>query len=157
MTAVNPMLMRAHWARPADADLAGTVAQVPLFAKLGRRHVRKLARDVELAAFVPGDVVLRDSSAVEFLYVVLRGEAELREEEGARRLGPGEYFGETALLDGRNHSATVVASDELQVLRLPGSVFLRLLRRDPAIAFAVLKHVGNRVQGRDPRLIARAA
>jgi CRP/FNR family transcriptional regulator, cyclic AMP receptor protein len=157
MTAVGPILMRHHWERPADADLVGTVAQVPLFAKLGRRQVRKLARDVELAGFVPGDVVLPDSAAVDFFYVVLRGEAELRQDERARRLRPGEYFGETALLDGRNRSVTVVATDELQVLRLPGSVFLRLLRRDPAIAFAVLKHVGDRVRGRDPRLIARAA
>jgi CRP-like cAMP-binding protein len=149
--------MGHHWERPADADLAGRVTQVPLFAKLGRRQVRKLARDVEVAAFVPGDVVLGDSAAVEFFYVVLRGEAELREEGGARRLRPGEYFGETALLDGSGLSATVVATDELQVLRLPGSAFLRLLRRDPAIAFAVLKHVGDRVQRPDPRLIARAA
>jgi CRP/FNR family transcriptional regulator, cyclic AMP receptor protein len=157
MTAVGPILPRHDWERPADADLVGTVAQVPLFAKLSRRQIRKLARDAELAAFVPGDVVLRDGAAADFFYVVLRGEGELREEGGALRLRSGEYFGETALLDGRNQSATVVATDELQVLRLPGAGFLRLLRRNPAIAFALLKHVGDRVQRRDPRLIARAA
>jgi cAMP-dependent protein kinase regulator len=119
--------------------------------------MRKVARDVELAAFLPGDVVLDDGAAADFFYVVLHGEAELRDGQEVRRIRPGEYFGETGLLNETKPSVTVVSTDELELLRVPGSVFLRLLRQDPAVAYAVLKHVGDQVRGRDPRLTSRAA
>ena len=157
MTVVGPTLERYDWRRSADPDSTAAVAQVPLFARLGRRQARKLARAAELAAFVPGDVVLSDGAPADFFYVVLRGNADLREARGARRLGPGDYFGETGLLDEASPSATVVATDELRVLRLPGSLFLRLLRESPSVAFAVLKHVGGGVQRQDGRRLTRRA
>ena len=154
MSDVETTLVRHDWERAAGPE---SLAHVPLFAKLRPRQVRKVAHDVELAGFLPGDVVLDDGAAADFFYVVLQGEAQLRDEGEVRRIRPGEYFGETGLLDETNRSATVVATDELQLLRLPGSVFLRLLRRNPAVAYAMLKHVGYQVRGRDPRLISRAA
>jgi CRP-like cAMP-binding protein len=156
MTVVET-LERYDWRRAADPDPTAAVAQVPLFAKLGRRQARELARGAELAAFVPGDVVLSEGAPADFFYVVLRGEADLREARGTRRLRPGDYFGETRLLDETSRSVTVVATDELRVLRLPGSLFLRLLRQSPSVAFAVLKHVGGSVQRQDRRLTRRAA
>jgi CRP-like cAMP-binding protein len=154
MTGVDTTLMRRDWERAADPE---SLAQVPLFAKLPPRRIRKVARDVELAAFLPGDIVLDDGAAADFFYVVLHGEAELRDGQEVRRIRPGEYFGETGLLDEARRSVTVVSTDELELLRVPGSVFLRLLRQNPAVAYSVLKHVGDQVRGRDPRLTSHAA
>ena len=154
MTAAGITLTRHDWERAAGPEF---LTQVPLFAKLRPRRMRKVARDVELAAFLPGDVVLDDGAGADFFYVVLHGEAELRDEPEVRRIRPGEYFGERGLLDETNRSVTVVATNELRLLRLPGSVFLRLLRQNSDIAYAVLKHVGDQVRGPDPRLISRAA
>jgi CPA1 family monovalent cation:H+ antiporter len=154
MSVGDTPLARRDWERAAGPEF---LAQVPLFAKLRPRHARKVARDVELAAFLPGDVVLDDGASADFFYVVLRGEAQVRGERETRTVRSGEYFGETGLLDETNRSVTVVATNELQLLRLPGSVFVRLLRQNPAVAYAVLKHVGDQVRGGDPRLISRAA
>jgi CRP-like cAMP-binding protein len=157
MTALDGILRRHDWNRPAGVDFAATLGKVPLFAKLGRRQLRKIARYAEVAAFVPGDTVLRSADSAEFFYVVLRGEAEAREQGRARRLRRGDYFGETALLDGTSHPATVIATNELYVLRLPGPVFLRVAQQSPTIAFAVLTQLGRQVQSGDQRLSSRAA
>ena len=150
-------LTRHDWHGSSDTDLAATLASVPLFAKLGRRRVRKTARNGELASFVPGDVVVRGDEPADFFYVVLRGEAELRDDGKTRRLRPGDYFGEASLLRASNRSLTVVATDDLHVLRLPGPVFLRLAQQSPSIAFAILRQLGRQVRKGDQRLISRAA
>jgi CRP-like cAMP-binding protein len=157
MTALDGTLGRHDWNRTAGVDFAAALGKVPLFARLGRRQLRKIARYAEVAAFVPGDAVLRSADSAEFFYVVLRGEAEAREQGRTRRLRRGDYFGETALLDGTSHPATVIATDELYVLRLPGPVFLRLAQQSPTIAFAILTQLGREVQLGDQRLISRAA
>jgi CRP-like cAMP-binding protein len=157
MTALGSILTRRDWYRTADTGVAAAVAGVPLFAKLARRQVREIARYAELAAFVPGDVVLQSGARGDFFFVVLEGEAELREEGRARRLRPGDYFGERALLEEANHSATVVATDELHVMRLPRRIFLRLVQHSPSIAFAILKQLGRQVQRSSRPSIPRAA
>ena len=150
-------ITRHDWERATGPDSAAAVAQVSLFRKLGRRQARTIARNAEVAGFVPGDIVLHGGAPAEFFYVVLRGEAELREEGTIRRVRHGDYFGETALLDGTNGSAAVVATDELHVMRVPGWVFLRLAEQSPSIAFAILKQLGHRVQQENPRTTSRAA
>jgi CRP-like cAMP-binding protein len=155
MTAISATT-RHDWERTAGFDFAAAVAEVPLFRTLGRRQVRRIARNAEIAGFVPGDVVVSGGAPADFFYVVLHGEAELREEGTARRLRHGDYFGETALLDGTHESAAVVATDVLHAMRVPGWVFLGLAQESPSMAFAILRHLGRRVK-RDPRKIPRAA
>jgi CRP-like cAMP-binding protein len=150
-------ISRHDWGRTEGYDFAAAVARVSLFRKLGRRQARTVAQNAEVAGFVPGDIVLHGGARAAFFYVVLRGDAELREKGTIRRLRHGDYFGETALLDGTNESATVVATDELQVLRVPGWVFLGLAQQNPSVSFAILKQLGHRVQRGNPRAIRRAA
>ena len=156
MTALGS-ITRHDWERTAGFDFAAAVAQASLFRNLGRRDVRRISKNAEIACFVPGDVVVRRGASADFFYIVLRGQAELREEGRSRRLRHGDYFGETALLDGTTGSAAVVATDELHVMRVPGWVFLRLAEQSPSIAFAILKQLGHRVQQENPRTTSRAA
>jgi CRP-like cAMP-binding protein len=157
MTAFDGNLSRRDWNHPADAVLTSAVASVPLFATLGRRQVRKIAHAAEVAGFCPGDVVLGDADRADFFYVVLDGAAELREDGRAHRLRPGDYFGEAALVDGAAHRETVIATDELEVLRVPAPVLRPLAERSPTVAFAMLEHLGRRVQGGNRQVIRRAA
>jgi CRP-like cAMP-binding protein len=62
------------------------------------------------------------------------------------RLGPGEFFGEIALLDGGPRSATVVAEGDVRAIRLMRGAFHKLLRSEPGIALAIMQGLAARVR-----------
>jgi CRP/FNR family transcriptional regulator, cyclic AMP receptor protein len=64
-----------------------------------------------------------------------------------------DYFGELAVLDGAPRSATVVATQQLQVMRLTSQSFLRLAQHDPRISLTMLRNLGAQFR----RLEAQAA
>jgi CRP-like cAMP-binding protein len=147
MTGYEPLLGRQDWNRATDADWADVLGQFPLFSALGKRRLRKIARQARFAEFAPGDTVVSTGTRADSFYVILSGEALALRKPAARTLGPGDYFGEIALLDGEPRSATVVATGELHVLRLPRRTFLELLEQDSSIARTMLTELGARVRG----------
>ena len=64
----------------------------------------------------------------------------------ARTLGPGDHFGEIALFDNEGRSATIVATSELQTMRIPRAPFMRLLKQEPSIAIALLGELASRIR-----------
>lgn len=124
------------WRPVAENDRAA-VGRTSVFAELGRRRLRKLARNAELARFVPGEIVETAESPTEHFHVVVGGAVEIRDETGTRRIGAGGHFGGEALLGRATPTATVVATDELRLLRVPRAEFFELVRANPQLAVAV--------------------
>jgi CRP-like cAMP-binding protein len=60
-----------------------------------------------------------------------------------RTLRTGDYFGELGVLEGAPRSATVFATGELHVMRLPRDDFLRLAERDPTVSLKMLGELGS--------------
>ncbi|MGO8905768.1 MAG: FAD-dependent oxidoreductase [Solirubrobacteraceae bacterium] len=88
-------------------------------------------RGATQAHFEPGETVFNEGDTGDSLFMILSGRVEVRKRFGARpqlvgTLGPGEYFGEMALLGRRPRSATTRALTPLDVLVLPGSDFSAL-------------------------------
>jgi CRP/FNR family transcriptional regulator, cyclic AMP receptor protein len=146
MTGFEPMAVRQDWDRATERDWADLLAELPLFSQLGKRRLRKIAREAEFDEFARGDTVVLTGAPGDAFYVILSGEAEARGKPGARTLRSGDYFGEMALLDGGPRSATVVATEELHVMRLPRRSFLQLAEEDPGIARTLLAELGARVR-----------
>jgi CRP-like cAMP-binding protein len=93
------------------AAIAGRLAEAPIFAELSDRNLKALAKAVKLRSLGPGEAVVHVGEAGLGFYVVLAGSVEVR--KGSRalaRLGPGQFFGEMALLDEMPRSADVVAT-----------------------------------------------
>ena len=101
-------------------------------------------RELVAASFVPvsfpyGAVVFAEGDAGDALYVITSGRARVLKagedgEVSLNALGPGDSFGETALLTGEPRTATVRASSPLEALRLDAGVFRALVARHPRIA-----------------------
>jgi CRP/FNR family transcriptional regulator, cyclic AMP receptor protein len=128
------------------ADWADILAPFPLFAGTGKRRLRELVRHATFAEYVRGDVVIKRGGSGDSLYVVLSGSARALGKPAARTLRSGDYFGELGALDGVPRSATIVATGELHVMRLPREPFLRLARRDPTIPFKLLGNLGSQIR-----------
>jgi CRP-like cAMP-binding protein len=134
------------WDHASPADWAAVLATFPLFADVAERRLRALARHATFAEYGAGDVVIEQGAPGDALYVILSGSARARGRPAARKLGVGDYFGEMALLDGAPRSATVVATGELHVMRLPRRVFLSFAEHEPAVALRMLGNLGSQIR-----------
>ena len=108
---------------------------VPLFQGLDVSQLQRLA---DLAADVraaDGDVLMRQGEVGDEFFIVISGNVVV-EREGQRlsRLGPGEFLGEIALIDGRPRTASATADGETHLLVLDHAHFDRLLDEFPGRA-----------------------
>ena len=134
-------VLKSSLDRPSVGGWVKVLATFPLFSGVGRRQLRRLARQATFAEFAPGDIVVSNPEGADSLYVILGGSAKVLGKPAARALRTGDYFGELALLEDAPRSATVVASEELHVLRLPRQTFIRLAREEPAVSLAMLRNL----------------
>jgi CRP-like cAMP-binding protein len=130
------------WDHSSGASWAKVLATFPLFSGVSRRQLRKLARQATFAEFAPGDIVVSNPESADSLYVILSGSAKVLGKPAGRPLRTGDYFGELALLENARRSATIVATRELHVIRLPGQSFLRLAQDHPAVSLTMLRDLG---------------
>jgi CRP-like cAMP-binding protein len=150
---IAPFGLTGDWDRAEPGDWADVLAGFPLFSGIARRRLRALARQGTLEEYAAGDVVVQTGEAGDSLYIVLSGSAKVRGKPAARTLRSGDYFGELGLLDGVPRSATIVATGQLHLMRLPRAAFLRIASHEPSIALAMATTLGSQIR----RLEARAA
>ena len=135
--------------RPTRADMGAAWGDVlkdmPLFADVPKRHVRKIASLTKEVRFAKGSTIVRAGDRGDAFYVILDGSAAVLRPGGmpAIDLGPGDYFGEIALIDGAERTATVRAQTEVFCLLLPGRPFMKMVRNEPEIAVALLRQYGD--------------
>jgi CRP-like cAMP-binding protein len=143
--ALNALLDRP-WDQPTAKDWTRVLAELPLFSRCRKRHLRKLAGLAEFQEFAPGDVVIQAGDTPDAFYLILSGRARVLAKRRARALQAGEYFGEMGLIDGEPRSASIMAAEELQAMKLPRRPFLKLLEQEPGIAVAMLAELAGRVR-----------
>jgi small-conductance mechanosensitive channel len=115
------------------------LSRVELFKPLEREELEVLAPRLRHAPFAKGEVMTRQGAQAHWLYLILSGRASVHvAKDGHERLlgelGPGEVFGEMALLTGEARSATVVAATAVECWRLEREGFESVIKRRPEIA-----------------------
>ena len=132
---------------PGPGDWVPVLAEIPLLSGLSKRHLRKVASIGRLRRMGRNTQVVREGARGEAFYVIIDGAAVVQASQKRIRLGPGEYFGELALLDDGPRTATVVTESESLLLEIPRTGFLKLLRDEPTISVALLKELAVRLRG----------
>jgi CRP-like cAMP-binding protein len=133
------------WDKPTTRDWARVLAELPLFAGVGKRQLNKIAELARVERYQRGTVVIQQGEPGDAFHLILSGRARVIGPR-TRILRTGGYFGEMALLDGAPRSATIMADGELQTMRLPRKPFLRLLTKEPTITVAMLTELARRVR-----------
>ena len=130
---------------------AEVLAKVPLFVDVSARHVRKIAALGSAVSFNPRTRIVSAGDPGDAFYVLLVGRAEVQRGRGRPKIeiGSGAYFGEMALLDGAPRSATVVAKSETICLMLARKKFEKVLKDEPAVAYALLRTLAARLRELD--------
>jgi len=123
------------------------LAGVPLFAGVPKRHLGRIARAATTRRFSQMSRIVRAQDAGNTFYVILDGQVSVfRKGRRIARLGPGEAFGELALLTDMPRAATVVADTDVLALCLSRSAFAKVLRSEPAVSRALLRTLAERLR-----------
>ncbi len=146
--------MRAgHGSIPAQGiDMGSHLEKVELFADIEPEQLQALAGSALLRVFPRGAIVVNEGDDGHGLYVVQSGalKAFLMDENGREMtlslLGPGEYFGELALLDAEPRSASVMALERSELLQISRSAFLALVDANPACMHTLLRNLVKQIR-----------
>ena len=116
------------------------IQRVPLFADLERRELQDLAASFKERTFSPGDVIAQEGEAGVGFFVIAEGEATVSVHgDEVHRLGPGDYFGEVALIDAGARTATVTATSPLRCYGLTAWDFRPFVESNASIAWKLLQ------------------
>ena len=128
------------------------LAKVPLFSMLSKKELTRLASNAHDRTFPAGAVLTeQDQTGVTF-GVIVEGEAAVDVHgQASRTLGPGDYFGEMALIDHSYRSATITAGTTLRCLLFTAWVFRPFAMQHPETAWALLEMMVQRVRDAEAR------
>ena len=133
----------ALFSNDSKADALG---RAPLFEGLSRRDLEALAKMTEDLDVEAGKVLCREGETAREFFVIVEGEVEVTKDgESIRTLGPGDFFGEVALVEHVSRTATVTARTPLRFFVLTSQAFLGLLDRQPDVERQVLRALARRV------------
>jgi CRP-like cAMP-binding protein len=113
---------------------------VPLFEGIHEADVEMIAEHMEERLVSPGEHLTREGASGYFFFVIIEGTASV-ERGGAllTELGPGDFFGESAILEATRRNATVTATSDLTVGALFGADFAKYEKDSPEL-HARIKH-----------------
>jgi CRP/FNR family cyclic AMP-dependent transcriptional regulator len=124
----------------AMADLAQSLARIPLFAGLGKKDLKRLAKQMSERSFSEGDAIATEGQPGVGFFLIEDGSAQVSiDGETIRTLGPGDHFGEIALIDEGPRSATVVAATDLRCRGMSSWEFRPLVQKHPEFAWPLLQ------------------
>jgi voltage-gated potassium channel len=122
------------------------VAKVPFFHDVGASVIADVTRLLRPRDFPAGAVIMRRGQRGDCMYFVAAGELELRGRREAISYGPGDFFGELALLTGAPRNATIVATRSCTLLSLDIVDFRQLLGRQPDLARIIHEEAKRRLE-----------
>ncbi|MBV8120240.1 MAG: cyclic nucleotide-binding domain-containing protein [Alphaproteobacteria bacterium] len=120
------------------------VAKVPFFKNVGASAIADVARLLRARDYPSRAVIVRRGENGDCMYFIAEGEVEVRLRPGTVRLGPGDFFGEMALLTGGPRTATIVAAQPCTLLSLDIVDFRQLLGRQAELARVVHEEAERR-------------
>jgi CRP-like cAMP-binding protein len=133
----------------ADARI-DRLRSVPLFASCTDKELSFIASRVDEVDIPAGQVLTKRGESGGDFFIILEGKAEVEAAEGKRALGPGDFFGEIALLDNGPRTATVKAATPMRCLVLGHEQFRDVLHQNGDIAVKVLRAVTQRLRAATP-------
>jgi pyruvate,water dikinase len=132
---------------PPPRDPAAALHRVQLFADMNRRQAEQVARLLKERRFAKGETVIMEGTGGAAFFLIDSGQATVsRKGVEVATLGPGDYFGEIALIDGGPRSATVTAATDVVCYGLTFWEFRPLVEGNGTIGWKLLQALARRLR-----------
>jgi CRP/FNR family cyclic AMP-dependent transcriptional regulator len=129
------------------AGAADLLKRVPIFSDLDRKELERIATSMKQRTFGAGDTVTSEGQTGVGFFVIEEGQAAVTVGGDERRkLGPGDYFGEVALLNESARTATITAETDLRCYGLTSWEFRPLVETHGSIAWKLLQAMSKTYQ-----------
>jgi CRP-like cAMP-binding protein len=126
------------------------LARVPLFSACNKTELKNLAKRTTDIKVDAGQVIIRENQGAYDFFVVFEGQAEVtRKGKPVGTIGPGDFFGELALLDRGLRDATVTALTPMEIIVLPQWDFEQALDEAPRMTRKLLTGMARRLRSLD--------
>jgi CRP-like cAMP-binding protein len=123
------------------------LTRVPLFAKLGKKELQLLAREVDEVSLRPGQTLITEGQPTESFFILTSGHVQVtRKGKPAARLGAGEFFGEIGMLDQGPATATVVTEGPAEAMVLSHKQFRDAIKGNDSLAMQVIAAMAERLR-----------
>jgi signal transduction histidine kinase len=125
------------------------------FPGIKPNEIEELIANSQVRAYESGAVLCRENAVEDRFYMILEGEVEVTkvinnsEARMLKTLGPGDFFGEMALIHNAPRAATVTAKSPLTTLELDKAGFDRVLNNSSSIAMAMVSEISDRLRSND--------
>jgi CRP/FNR family transcriptional regulator len=139
-------------------DILELLGRVPLFSTLVPEELDRVAEVAVPRRFQASQVVFREGDTSDTCYVIRSGHARaIRAHQDGRSItlaqfGPGDFFGELAMLDEERRSATIETLEEMEAIAILGADMRRLLRQHAEISVKLIATLGRRLRETNERL-----
>jgi len=123
------------------------VKEAKLFQGLPESELRSVEKQLKIVKHPAGhEIVVRGEGGVGFM-VITDGTVSVKTIQGhTRKLGPGDSFGEMALLDHEGRSATITADTDVTMATIPEWNFKPFLKEHPEVAYRLLQTLSRRIR-----------
>ena len=138
-------------------DATEHLLRVPLFEGLDPEAVKKLGSLTRIASFPTGAKIVEMGDSGISLFVILEGQVRVLYPARSSncelaRLGPGDFFGEMALLNDKPRSATVEAMEDVELLVLEQDDFRNVILEAPPVAIQLIESLSIRIRSADEHI-----
>jgi CRP/FNR family cyclic AMP-dependent transcriptional regulator len=125
---------------------SATLATLPLFGALSQEELDRVAGVCEELEIAEGTTLVREGDFGHAVFAITSGTAQVVHEGAVvNTLGPGDWFGEIAVMSGGRRSASVVATSPLTLVTVFNREIWRLEREAPEIAVALRATIDERL------------
>ena len=132
------------------ADVSSTMdylKKVPIFSALPRKELEWVARAMKERTYEPGAVIVKQGDPGVGFFMIAEGRVEVTHDgHKLREMGPGDFFGEMALMEEKIRTATVTAKERTRCLQLVRWDFRAMLKENPELAVKMLEVVVSRLR-----------
>ena len=133
--------------KQTDAQVIELIKAVPIFSACTQKELRGIATSGKEVEFEAGRTICEEGQTGVGMHVIIAGEVKVMVgDRTRRRLGPGAFFGEIALLDGGPRTASVVAETPVHTFAITSWNFRAVLKSHPSLPLKMLEEVASRLR-----------
>ena len=134
-------------------DVESALASTKLLSSLDRKTIKRLADQGKHRSYAAGETIIREGAPASALYIILSGKVHFEVAEGGpapvATAGPGDFFGELALIEEHPRSATVIADEPTECILFVAWEFTALLKEFPEMAVPLMNALIARLHRRE--------
>lgn len=137
----------------AQTDHVAFLRSTSIFSAVPDETLARIAEFASEKSHRPGKIIVRQGGQAHAFHMIIEGEVEVSADDvEIATLGPGDHFGEIAVIDDTKRNATVTATTPVRVLAIDTISFRRLARSDEGLAGTLPASIADRLADRNDKL-----